>query len=216
MRDEILSRALRISDSRVAAAFADPLRRRLVLHLARRECSIGELAAATGVDLKRLHYYVTALVELGLVVVARERRRPGRPIKLYRAIADAFFVPEEATMGRPEDALARELRDSLARLRDPSREGVIYHLSDAGEPRIRRVRAAETRPIPAAENWRIVRLSRPDALQMAKDIENHLKALVDNPDNGSETYLVHFAFAPSLNPMPRAADKGPAAPGSAE
>jgi DNA-binding transcriptional ArsR family regulator len=216
MRDDTLSRAVRITDPRAAGALADPLRRRLLLHLAHRECSIGELAGATGVDLKRLHYHVTALLELGLLVVARERRRPGRSIKIYRAIADAFFVPEEATIGRPEDALVRDLQESLARLRDPSREGVLYHLSDAGEPRMRPVRAAGTRSIPAAENWRVVRLSRADALRMAKDIETYLKALVDNPDDGCETYLVHFAFAPSPDPKPRAPAKGPVAPGSAE
>jgi len=71
MKDDTLSRAHRVSDRRAAAAFADPLRRRLVLELARRERALAELATSTGLDLKRVHYHVTALKKLGLVTVTR-------------------------------------------------------------------------------------------------------------------------------------------------
>ena len=65
MKDDTLSRAHRITDRRAAAAFSDALRRRLVLELARRERAIAELAASTGLDLKRVHYHVTALTKIG-------------------------------------------------------------------------------------------------------------------------------------------------------
>src|SRR5262245_51941050 len=88
MKDDTLSRAHRITDVRAAAAFSEPLRRRLVLELAGRERALAELAASTGLDLKRVHYHVTALQKLGLVRVTRKQARAGRAIKFYRTVAD--------------------------------------------------------------------------------------------------------------------------------
>ena len=87
MPDDLLSRAFRVRDPKMAAALSDPLRRRVVLLLAKRERSLGELALAADVELKRLHYHVGVLQALGLVVVTGRRPRAGRPAKLYRAVA---------------------------------------------------------------------------------------------------------------------------------
>lgn len=196
MQDDILSRACRIGDARVAAAFSDPLRRRLVLLLAHQERSLAELAGITGVELKRLHYHATALRKLGLLVIAREQRRAGRAVKLYRAVADAFFVSEKVMPSGPAAALTLELRDSLDKLRDRSRDGVVYYLGEDGEPRMRPVKSRTAKPSGAAEYWRVLKLSRSEALRLAKDIDDCLKAYVLPHGDGSETYLVHFAFAP--------------------
>jgi predicted ArsR family transcriptional regulator len=133
MPDDLLSRAFRVADRKAAAAFSDPLRRRLVLLLAGQKRSAGELASVTGVELKRLHYHLAALEKLGLVVVAARRARAGRPVKLYRAVADAFFVPAETTAASPSDALAAELREARAKHADLSHEGILYGLGDGGK-----------------------------------------------------------------------------------
>lgn len=69
--------------------------------------SVGEAAAAQrekpNTVLRRVERYLAA----GLLRVAGERSRRGRPIRLYRTVADAFFVPYEATTAESlEEALA--------------------------------------------------------------------------------------------------------------
>ena len=69
MIGDILSRALRIDDRPRAAALSDPLRRRVILSLVGSGRSLTELSHRVDVELKRLHYHVTALVQMGLVRV---------------------------------------------------------------------------------------------------------------------------------------------------
>jgi DNA-binding transcriptional ArsR family regulator len=197
MIDKILSSARRIGDARVAAAFSDPLRRRLVLLLAHQERSLAELSGITGLELKRLHYHVTALRTLGLVVVTHERPRAGRAVKIYRAIAGAFFVSEKVMPSGSAAALATELRNSLDKLRDRSRDGVVYYLGEDGEPRMRPVKSPTAKPSRAAERWKVLKLSRAQALRLACDIDDCLNAYAHRHSDAAETYLVHFAFAPS-------------------
>lgn len=195
MEDDILSRSRRITDRRAAAALADPLRRRLVLMLAGQEHSLAALAASIGTDIKRLHYHVAALVRLRLVRVARTQRRAGRPIKFYRAAADAFFVSHEMGAPSPHAALDAELRESIARLRDPSLEGVLYYV-DAGAPRMRMVETDPRRAITHAEYWRIINLSRADAERLAKEVANCFQSFVARDPAKARPHLVHFAIAP--------------------
>lgn len=194
MKDRTLSRAYRVTGSRMAAAFRDPLRRRLILLLAAKERSPAELAQITGIELKRLHYHVLALQRLCLLKVARTRKRAGRPIKYYRAVAEAFFVPDEVDASSPGEALMAELRRSLDRLRDPSREGTLYHLAQNAEPRMRSV--GGTAP---SEHWLRLRLSRADAARLMKDIEACLQSFAPREDPTAQLCLVHVAVAPSAS-----------------
>jgi hypothetical protein len=197
MIDNILSRARRISDSRVAASFSDPLRRRLVLLLASQERSLAELADVTGQELKRLHYHVTVLRKLGLLVVTHERRRAGRAVKIYRAAADTFFVPEKLMPSGSAAALNLELRNSLDKQRGQSRDGVVYYLGEDGEPRMRPVKNSTAGSDEAAEYWNVLKLSRTEALRLARDIGDCLKGYASRHGDARKNYIVHFAFAPS-------------------
>jgi len=196
MRDDLLSRAFPVESRRAAAAFSDPLRRRVVLLLIGRERSAGELASVTGVELKRLHYHLSALERLGLVVVTRRRARAGRPVKLYRAAADAFFVPAEAMAASPSESLAAELRQAQARFADPSGDGVLYHLTDGGEFLMRPVTGLAARKVPTADRWRVLQLSPAEALRLAAEVDACLKAAVARSRGTTRAYLTHFAFAP--------------------
>jgi DNA-binding transcriptional ArsR family regulator len=190
MLDEILSSALRVAGPRAAAALSDPLRRRMILLLAAKTLSVVELARRLDLDLRRVHYHLTQLVSLGLVEVVGERRRGGRPIKLYRAVAPAFFVPDEVAPARSSTALRDELEAALARAHDPEREGVLYFVGDEG-PRMRPVRSTGRGPA-ATETWRVLRLTRVEAARLAEDIDARLRA----SEGSGEPYLIHFAMAP--------------------
>ena len=202
MKDVILSRAFRVADARTAAAFAHPLRRRLVLLFAARERSVAEMASATGEDLKRLHYHVTALQQLGLLEVARELARAGRAVKLYRAVAEAFFVPEQWMTVPPSVALTAQLRHSLEGVRDATREGVLYYLSDARDPRMRPVQVPGAGGTGTTELWRVMQLSRIDALALSRDIEACLASYAGREHGNAKAYLVHFAIAPRVRSVP--------------
>lgn len=198
MKDEILSRALRIDDRRRAAAFADPTSRRLVLLTIGRPQSLGKLAEATGVELRRLHYHVTRLTRLGLLVIAGLRRRAGRPMKLYQAAADAFFIPEGVTDVGPEKALAAELRQAVARSRACVYAGVLYYRENSGTPRMKYVQAAEAGH--AREYWYSLQLSRADAVRLKQDITNCLMSYAHREGDRRRSYLAHFALAPRQSP----------------
>jgi hypothetical protein len=195
MKDTILSSAYKVTDPRVAAVFADSLRRRLVLSLAARPRSLAELASETALDLKRLHYHITALRHLGIVVVKGKRARAGREIKIYGAIASAFMVPACVPLHEPHVALMAELRKSLAQLPD-RQTGTLYYLNTNGEPRMRPVAAKEAHPARAMEHWRILKLSRSEYLRLRAAVEESLAAFSDPKPGTRQTYLVHLAIAP--------------------
>jgi hypothetical protein len=196
MPDNLLSRAYRVSEPKAAAAFSHPLRRRVILLLVRQERSLGELSSLLGVELKRLHYHVNSLQTLKLIVVTSQRARAGRPVKLYRAVAEAFFVPATAATSSPSDALAKELRSAQASLIDASREGVLYHASDKDGPLMRSVKTQRTRSTQAADCWRVFKMSTVAAHRLAADMEACLTAAAKRSRGATKSYLVHFAYAP--------------------
>ena len=77
---------LEIKDARTAAVFANRRRVGILLALAGQERSLSELAAFTGERMSLLLHHVRALQAAGLVQVAREQARAGRPIRFYRAM----------------------------------------------------------------------------------------------------------------------------------
>lgn len=199
MKDQILSSALRITDRRTAAAFSNPLRRRLVLMLAHQERSLAQLAQSTGLDLKRLHYHAIALKKCGLIKVLRTQKRAGRPIKFYRATALAFFVPAELAPSPLHAALDAELHKSIAMLRDPALDGMLYHVGEDGDPRMQAVQRQPRMPAAYVEHWRVLLLTRNDAVRLTKEVETLLKSFAASDSAAGKRYLVHFAFAPSLS-----------------
>ena len=197
MKDQILNSTLRIEEARRAAAFSVPLRRRLVLALALRERSAKELSDGLGVELKRLHYHVTALLQLGLVTVARERARAGRPVKLYRAVSSRFFIPDSAAPTAPTDALASALRDAVRSERERSRGGVLYDTDAAGRPRMTRVEARGHPPAAAMEQWRVIRLSRADATRLSRELSECVARYAGS--TSGRPHLVHVGMAQHLD-----------------
>ena len=77
----------------------------------KRERTLSEAAGELGVKLPSLLYHVGKFIELGLLEVTREQKRGGRAVKVYRATAEAFFVPFQLT---PSETLGRLLLDLSA------------------------------------------------------------------------------------------------------
>jgi DNA-binding transcriptional ArsR family regulator len=195
MKAKPLSSLRRVSDSRQAAAFSDPLRRRLILSLSFREGSVTDMARALELDIKRVHYHVTALVEIGLLHVAREERRAGRAVKKYRAVASSFFVPDGLAPRSPGDLLVEELRRSLAGQRRLDGTGMLYDANAQGHPRMRPARRGGARPSAVSEHWRVLRLFPADAQRLARELADCVQAYEARPARGGAEYLVHMAVA---------------------
>ena len=185
---------LDITDPRTAAVFANRRRVRILLALAGQERSLGELAALTGERMSLLHHHVRALQTSGLVQIAREQARAGRPIRFYRAVADAFFVPAEFAAMFPAHGLAEELRQSLERSRMKTLKGVLY-ASDQGRPMIRLVTETPGKS-GSWEKWLDIRLSEADAAAMIQELDAVVRRFAARATPGEGVrHIVHAAIA---------------------
>ena len=141
---------LRITDAKVAAAFANDRQRNLVLQLVKREQSLQELAEVSKISLSLLHYHVGRLERLGLIGVVRYKARSGRPIKIFRSTARSFFVPAYLMSRSPEEELYAELRACLDRCRRGGEgEGILYFVDEHASARMRKMRGRAA--VPGAE-----------------------------------------------------------------
>jgi DNA-binding transcriptional ArsR family regulator len=103
------SRLLELSDPTRAAALLEPNTLRFLAPFIARTRSADQVARELGISLNTLLYQIRRLMELGFLELVEEIPRRGRGIKRYRASADAFFVPFEAThFETPEEMLLRE------------------------------------------------------------------------------------------------------------
>lgn len=87
----------RIESRAQARLLSDPVKGTFIHPFIGRECSVGEAAQTLACSIQAMHYRVKQLLVLGLIEVKREEKRAGRPIKYYRAVSDAFFIPDDLT-----------------------------------------------------------------------------------------------------------------------
>ena len=194
MEDEVLSRALRVTDDRAAAALADPMLRRLVLTFVGQARSIGEVAASSGLELKRLHHHVTRLCRLGLLELVGERPRRGRAIKLYRAKADSFFVSSDAAPELFTEPLSRELRVAIRRHQLKTGSGMLLYTGKNGAPLMRPV-FDEANPSITTELWKVLRLDAAEAAELRSDLQRLFDRYAAQSSGRGKPYLVHAAIA---------------------
>lgn len=158
----------------------------------REPLSLAEAVSRSGIELKRLHNYVQRLVRVGLLRVAALRPRAGRPIKLYRTVADSFFVPGDLLLKPSTDEIASELRGLLQADEARGTEGIRVSLGAALEPKIEFV-MSEDRPRRGFELWRILRLKRGEFEQLRNELDAVLSRYQRPADGRGEVYLMHAA-----------------------
>lgn len=195
MKGPVLSSTLRIEASDQVAVFLDPRRRRILTAFLGREASLTEAAKRLAIPLNALAYHVGRLIELGLLLVVREQKRAGRPIRYYRAAADSFLIPAAAMGRRVGDGLTAELRSALDRadlLAGAS--DLLVSLDEAGRPRLQR-RGGNV-DADACEYWRVLSLSAAEAGQLSRELRTLLRRYEGAPGRGKSAYLAHAAIAP--------------------
>jgi hypothetical protein len=86
-----------VRDSKQARLLSDPASFKYFEPFVARERSVKAAADELGCNLDTMLYRVKKFLEVGLLEVTRLEQRAGRPIRHYRSVADAFFVPFEVT-----------------------------------------------------------------------------------------------------------------------
>lgn len=77
------------------------------------EQTVTGAAQALSCKVNAMHYRTRTFLDAGLVRVVREERRAGLPIKIYRSVADAFFIPFELSRHANREAHMMERYESI-------------------------------------------------------------------------------------------------------
>ena len=156
--------------------------------------SISEAAKSSGADIRHLHHMVRKLCSVGLLEVVDVRRRPGRPIKLYRAVSDSFYIPLEVMPGAVSGGLNKEMAHCLAADSVNSVAGIVFTVDADGRPVGHWVDAYGEGPGPL-DSWRILRLDPARFAELKAEILAVLDKFQAKPSKGGPVYLVHAAAA---------------------
>ena len=115
----------RVETEHQAKLLSHPERDHYVHIFMGRECSVSAAAQVLGCSLQTMHYRVKQLVKANLVRITREERRVGRAVKYYRAVSDAFFIPDTLTQYADlEERLTADFKPTLSRITKGLADGV--------------------------------------------------------------------------------------------
>lgn len=193
MEDDILSSALRVSDQRAATVFLKPHLRAMLACLAEPRHAT-DVASECEIPLNLTCYHLSRLVSLGLVDQLGTRKRPGRPMKQYRAKAKAFFIPAEFAGRTLGSQLNDELRDLLSRT-DNHREGELFFVDHRGKMHARKLPGEGARAaVDGLEIWIETRISPDRVSSFACELRNLISSYRNDKGQGTR-YLFHAALA---------------------
>lgn len=197
MEEKVGSRAFTVRSRAAAAALTDERRLGILALFIPGSLTVAEASAMSRIELKRLHRQVQKLCALGLLEVVGARRRAGRPMKLYRAAAASFIVPDELLPMPFTHGLAAELRESLLRHDFQPGRGMLFDLGPDGQPRLRRLRETSERP-EVLDLWFAFALRPDDLPELKAEIQGLIARFEQRSGPGKRPYVVHAAAAPRL------------------
>lgn len=103
----------RVRTERQAHLLEDPDTSSFFTPFLAREETVAGAARALGCKVNAMHYRVRTLLGAGLLKVVRETKRAGLPVKVYRSVADAFFIPFELSRHADPEARMTERYGSI-------------------------------------------------------------------------------------------------------
>lgn len=177
-----------------------------------RELSVSEAAAEADCGIDTLLYRVRRFISAGLLTVVRSEKRAGRPVKFYRSVADAFFVPfaampyatlEERLASQMESSNGRLIRSIAQVLRDTGLEGrrifrgpngVVWNESaaDAHTPL-----KPDDPEMPAAFQFEIgLHLAFSEAKELQRELYGLFERYRDREAGTGQKYLWQLALLP--------------------
>ncbi|MGL4177029.1 MAG: helix-turn-helix domain-containing protein [Dermatophilaceae bacterium] len=202
-----------VSDPAVARLLVDVSRARFVGPFLGREATASDAARQLGVTLDQLLARLRLLSRAGLVTVVRTEPRAGRAVKVYRTVADEFFVPL-STLELDRDTLRSEdhwhgvfrrgfeavMVAELGRHDRPGARicaagpGARVEVQAAVAPGIRYDEEAPAAP-PIVYSWRSIRLAAADAKELQREMYALVARFVERHDDAQPAYVVGAALA---------------------
>jgi DNA-binding transcriptional ArsR family regulator len=185
---------LTISDEKAATAFANARTRAIVFALMESDRSLSELRSKLGMSLSLLQYHIARLQFLGIVTVSSTKQRPGRAIKMYRAVAREFRVPGGIAASTAGAGLKQELEIALEEAQARRPTGAAYFLDEGGTPQMRRQPTTERGPV---ERWCRLRMSPGEAAKLSLELGDLLAKYDLTDAKGRKSHLCYFALVKS-------------------
>ncbi|GEM44925.1 ArsR family transcriptional regulator [Deinococcus cellulosilyticus] len=119
-----MDRTLTLHRQEAADALLKPETQRLLAPFVQQPMTAHEAAEMLGMETNALLYPIKRLTALGLLEVTEHRRRAGRPMKVYRATAQVYFVPFASTsevtlasyLGAAEEQVSAFMRHQMEHL----------------------------------------------------------------------------------------------------
>lgn len=205
---------LMVTGPAAAEALTDPTTLRHLAPFLGRALSVAEAARESGEKPNTTLKRVQRFVELGLLQVVQQRQRAGRAIKLYRTVADVFFVPFEATHSESLEAALAErdaywedmLRRNVVRARSErlGTWGTRFYRDARGRLQVQTAVTPDVNATTLDTDGPAVLSLWRDQLTLdfadAKELQREMFALVQryNRRHGSQRYLVRMGLAPVL------------------
>lgn len=103
----------RVRTERQAHLLEDPDISNFFVPFLAREETVASAARTLGCKVNAMHYRARTLLDAGLLEVVREKKRAGLPVKVYRSVADAFFIPFELSRHADREAHMTERYGSI-------------------------------------------------------------------------------------------------------
>ena len=197
-----------VTDPQQVQALGDPVARSFFLPFLGRENRIAEAAAEVGCSVNAMLYRVRRLVDIGLLELVREEPRAGRPVKVYRSVHPAYFVPFAAAepgflrqrVGAHTGPRRNELLDAYVEvLRRDQQHGRLFRRSGKRVETVQRLPDTDVtgRPVVWAEG--AVLLTDEEAAKLAAKLRRwYAKAerRSGTGDANARPYLLHTALLP--------------------
>ena len=130
-----------VTDTEQARLLTEPASKEFFKPFLARERSAAEAAVVMQCSLNTVLYRIKTLLQVGLLEVVHERPRKGRPVKVYRSVHDAYFIPfrmtpyatlEERLEVQAEPIFAGLIRSYAAALKQDNRYGHHIFIGENG------------------------------------------------------------------------------------
>ncbi len=170
-----------VTDPEQARLLSNPASFKFFEPFVARERSVTAAAGEIGCSLDAVLYRVKTLLRAGLLEVSRLEKRAGRPIKYYRSVHDAYFIPFEVTpFAEVEERLTAHFRERQA-LVVPRMARALRQLEREGRRVYRRVDNDEVWQESAGEIERSFDLY--DAKSYRRHMETYLGPVAEMMDD---------------------------------
>ncbi|HLU81936.1 MAG TPA: helix-turn-helix domain-containing protein [Trueperaceae bacterium] len=207
-----------VTDPLQARLLSDPRSQRLFRPFLAQERTVSQVADDTGRDMNAVLYRVRQFLAAGLLSVVREQKRPGRPVKVYRSVHDAYYVPYEVTpfasleerlLEQHLPLLRERVRYQARWLQESGRSGQALYRDELGEVWFESAGTATSGTVwrdaasTSIDYWTEVWLTATEAREVRDYLYQALEKFgkrpavdTDQPERGMQRYHLSVATLP--------------------